>query len=448
MKAIQLGRILLDRRRLRRRERWTPDELARWQSTALLELRRFSSERSPFYARLHHGMEGAPLEELPVVTKAMIMSRFDEVVTDPRLRLASLEAHVATIRGDDRFAGHYWVSASSGSSGLRTIIPSNAHEWSMIIASYGRANEWGGVRISPFHKVTMAVVSSRTPFHQSARVASTVSTSMIKTLRLDASEPLGGIVAQLSEQQPEILVAYNSMLRILAEEQLGGRLSIRPHIVNGSSEVLTPDARDLAARAWGRQPFEVYAATETGGIAAECERHRGMHLFEDLVIPEVVDDDYRPVPDGEAGSRLLVTVLFSRSLPLIRYELTDRVRLSTTRCDCGRPFKVVAAVEGRTDDVLRLPGVGGEPVSVHPVLFHSVLDKLPVAGWQVRQEKDRLRLLLSPGSAHGLEGGAIAKALTEQLSQRGITLPIALELVEEIPAGASGKRPMVVGLRL
>lgn len=49
--------------------------------------------------------------------------------------------------------------------------------------------------------------------------------------------------------------------------------------------MLTPEARALVSSAWGRQPFEVYAATETGGIAAECDRHRGLHLFEDLIIP-------------------------------------------------------------------------------------------------------------------------------------------------------------------
>jgi phenylacetate-CoA ligase len=59
--------------------------------------------------------------------------------------------------------------------------------------------------------------------------------------------------------------------------------------------------------------------------------HHGMHLFEDLLVPEVVDEDYRPVPPGVTGARLLVTVLFSRAIPLIRYEMTDRVRLATTQ---------------------------------------------------------------------------------------------------------------------
>ena len=62
-----------------------------------------------------------------------------------------------------------------------------------------------------------------------------------------------------------------------------------------------------------------------------------MHLFEDLVIPEVVDDLYRPVPPGQTGDRLLVTVLSSRTIPLIRYEITDRVRRSVGSASSGGP---------------------------------------------------------------------------------------------------------------
>ena len=53
-----------------------------------------------------------------------------------------------------------------------------------------------------------------------------------------------------------------------------------------------------------------------------------MHLFEDLVITEVVDADNRPVPPGQYGAKVLVTVLFSRTLPLIRYEMSDSLQLA------------------------------------------------------------------------------------------------------------------------
>jgi len=217
--------------------------------------------------------------------------------------------------------------------------------------------------------------------------------------------------------------------------------------VNSSSEVLTAEARAKATRAWHVPPFNVYAATETGGIAAECHHHGGMHLFEDLVIPEVVDDDYQPVPAGQPGDRLLVTVLSSRTIPLIRYELTDRVRLSTKRCPCGLPFRLLDAIEGRTDDILVLPAAAGGTIRVHPVVFHQVLDLLDAAGWQVRQGEREITLLVAaPGP--GFDPTGTERAVRAALTTAG-ALPPALHVsaIDSIPAGAAGKRPLVVAAR-
>ena len=91
------------------------------------------------------------------------------------------------------------------------------------------------------------------------------------------------------------------MLRLLASEQLAGRLTIAPEVVFGASEVLTGETRRRIQQAWGWRPLDVYAATETAGIAAECQLHTGLHLFEDLVVTEVVDGDTKPVPPGVSG---------------------------------------------------------------------------------------------------------------------------------------------------
>jgi phenylacetate-coenzyme A ligase PaaK-like adenylate-forming protein len=216
--------------------------------------------------------------------------------------------------------------------------------------------------------------------------------------------------------------------------------------VNSSSEPLTTEGRTLVQAAWRVPPFDVYAATETGGIAAECERHTGMHLFEDLVLAEVVDGDGRPVPPGVTGDRLLVTVLFSRTLPLIRYELTDRVRLATEPCPCGRPFRLLAAVEGRTDQLLRLPGRDGMRRPVHPVVFHRALELLDAGGWQVRQDPDGLTVLVaSPGPA--FDALAAQQAVAAGLKDAQVApLAVRVVVVDAIPAGAAGKRPLIVAL--
>ena len=131
-------------------------------------------ERSPFYRRFHHGSEGAGLTELPVLTKAVLMDHFDEISTDRTLRLADVEAYLEAHSGEERFRGRYWVAATSGSTGRRSIIPTDAHEWATVIAGYARANEWAGVRAGPRHRTRMAVVSSTTSWHQSSQVAASI----------------------------------------------------------------------------------------------------------------------------------------------------------------------------------------------------------------------------------------------------------------------------------
>ena len=88
--------------------------------------------------------------------------------------------------------------------------------------------------------------------------------------RFDATSPIEEIVAGLNEWRPENLICYASMGRVLAEEQLAGRLRISPRAVMCSSEVLTDEARRRIRLAFGAEPFNVYAATEPAGIAASA----------------------------------------------------------------------------------------------------------------------------------------------------------------------------------
>jgi phenylacetate-CoA ligase len=447
MNLLMILEVLARRRVLRGHERWSRERLLAYQARRLARAREFAYARSPFYREYHRGLERAPLDALPALTKKTLMERFDDVVTDPSIRRAEVESYLVSLRDNRRMLGRYWVSSTSGSSGLKCLVPSTDREWATVIASYARANEWAGVSAGLTRRTTMAVVSSTTAWHQSSRVAATIQSPFVRSSRFDAAAPLEEIVAGLDALQPEVLVAYASMLRVLAEEQLRGRLYIRPRAVNCSSEVLTAEARALATRAWGVAPFDVYAATETGGIGAECGRHTGLHVFEDLVLIESVDEHDRPVPDGVAGDKLLVSVLFGRTLPLLRYELTDRVRMAKRACPCGLPFRLIEAVEGRTDDLLRLPGRDGGTVVVHPIAVHHALDGVHAGGWQVREEEDRLRVLIArPGP--DLSAERVAAALSSALEAAGAaSIAVTVEVVDAIAAGAAGKRPLVIARR-
>ena len=109
--------------------------------------------------------------------------------------------------------------------------------------------------------------------------------------------------------------------------------------------------------------LNAYGSTEANLIGVECPWATGLHVFEDLLALEVVDEHNRPVPPGVAGHKLLVTTLFNRTLPFIRYELSDLVTVADGPCPCGRPHLRLASVQGRREDVLSLPARNGGRVS-------------------------------------------------------------------------------------
>ena len=441
--GLVLG-VLARRRRLRRHDRWSRDQLLDHQARELARLRRHAYAHSPFYQRFHVGRLDAPLSALPVVTKAALMEHFDEIVTVPGVRLRAVEEYLATLRGNELFRGRYYVCATAGTTGRRGVFVWNVAEWIDILTSYNRVYEWGGAMASLTRPMPTAVVSSTDPAHQSARVGASIHSRWMPTLRIDSGDELAGIVARLNGRQPRTLIAYASMLRLLAQEQLAGRLTIAPQFVFSASEVLTDSTRRLAARAWDRAPRNVYGATETAAIAAECDQHRGLHLFEDLVITEAVDENNQPAAPGTYGAKVLVTVLFSRTLPLIRYEMTDSVQPAVDHgCPCGRPYALLTAVQGREQEALRLPADGGGEQPVQPVVFHHVMDQVSTGGWQIVQRPDGLEVLLAP--PHGVDGPTLARHLQAALTARGVTPPpVRVREVAVIPRTALGKAPLIV----
>jgi phenylacetate-coenzyme A ligase PaaK-like adenylate-forming protein len=172
----------------------------------------------------------------------------------------------------------------------------------------------------------------------------------------------------------------------------------------------------------GSEPFDQYATTEAGFVAAECTAHAGLHVLDDHVVVEVVDEAGAPVPDGTYGHHVLLTALHSRTLPLVRYRLDDVVALTEAGCPCGRPGPRLLGVAGRARELLHLPAAaGGGEVTVHPVAVTSVLDPLPVNGWQVVAEPGRLVVrLLEP--VHAEVPQAVRDGLARALGAAGAEL--------------------------
>jgi phenylacetate-coenzyme A ligase PaaK-like adenylate-forming protein len=368
---------------LLRRERWSRLELEAFQRRRLSALVRYAIEHSRFYRDLYGPVppSGAiDLEALPIVSKTLMMDNFDWVVTDPRLRLEELEHHVAELEDDDSYLGEYRVLSTSGSTGGRALFVYGRREWSTSLAGFLR---YATLLERPprLPRLKLAAIGGPSPLHQSNRVAASLDVGAYRMLRLPVTVSVSDLVGALNAFQPDVLNVYPSIAALLADEQRQGRLDIHPLTISTSSEMGTDEMRRKIRGAWCVEPFNLYAASETGVLAVDCSHHRGLHLFEDLSIVEIVDEAGRPVPAGSGGHKLLVTNLFNYTQPLIRYEISDMLTMSLEHCPCGRPFRLIGRIEGRNDDIFYLLHRDGKRIPVHPAHLHAPLE----ASAEVRQ---------------------------------------------------------------
>lgn len=118
--------------------------------------------------------------------------------------------------------------------------------------------------------------------------------------------------------------------------------------------------------------LDIYGLSEIigPGVASECiEAKRGLHIFEDHFLPEVINPDTGEVlPYGEMGE-LVFTTLTKEAIPLIRYRTRDLTRLIPDKCVCGRTFVRMERITGRSDDMLIIRGVNVFPSQIEHVLM-------------------------------------------------------------------------------
>ncbi|QNB47547.1 AMP-binding protein [Thermanaerosceptrum fracticalcis] len=117
--------------------------------------------------------------------------------------------------------------------------------------------------------------------------------------------------------------------------------------------------------------IDIYGLSEVigPGVASECQEQKGLHIFEDHFLPEVIDPvTEKPLPFGEKGE-LVFTSLTKEGIPIIRYRTRDITTLKAEVCSCGRTHVRMEKVMGRTDDMLIIRGVNVFPSQIESVLL-------------------------------------------------------------------------------
>jgi phenylacetate-coenzyme A ligase PaaK-like adenylate-forming protein len=456
--------------RLRRHDKFSPEQIQAFQRDQLRRMVRFAKEKSPFFAEYYADVDpdapGFSVRDLPPTTKEMLMEHFDRVVTDPRLDRAGASEWIRALDRVGRwYKGRFVVTTTSGTTGSPGMFAYDRRDWDWVQAFAVTR----GIRFKPsffqffyyafrilVNKVRVALVSvlnghfiTHVLFRLTPRISSLVSRFSF----LSVVEPVPSLVEQLNRIRPNVLHCYPTMLEVLAHEQLEGRLRIAPWVITCSSEPLTRSARDSIAKAFPKSPlFETYGTSEGVNLASECTRHEGLHLNSDYFVLEPVRLDGSPCEAGQAGDKLYLTCLFARTMPILRYEISDQTTPLAGRCECGLPYPLIS-VEGRTDDTLWVDDDHGEAVALPPIPFEALfLNVDGLVQYQlVQPERDRLliRFRLRAGTDEDQVCQELRQRFVEYLRQKGVGphLQLAIERVDEIRRDPiSGKVRQIVSL--
>lgn len=149
-----------------------------------------------------------------------------------------------------------------------------------------------------------------------------------------------------------------------------GKSGLRTVLLTG--ETWSENYRNKIEQELGARFYDYYASMDIGPTAAECPERNGLHVFDDLVVLEIVDPDTGEVlPPGELGE-VVITSLWRESMPFLRYRTGDVASyLKYEECRCGRTLPRISRVKGRTAQLIKVKGTKVFPIDVEGVV-HSL----------------------------------------------------------------------------
>ncbi len=324
------------------RSQWLPYETLRArQQERLRQIVRYAALHSVYYQRIFREQRFDPehfdlkaFAALPLLTKSMIRSSTDEILSRefPRESLG--------------------VHRTGGSTGvaLTTYFDDGWREFRA--ADTLRADQWAGC----FHGMKIASLWGNPPlpktFKQLVRAFLIDRFIYLDTIDLN-DRTIREFIARWRRERPEILFGHSHSLYMVARYVLKhGIRDLRPRGVISTSMMLIANERQAIEAAFACKVTDRYGSEEVSLIACECEQHQGMHLNIEHLYIEFLRPDGTAASPGEEGW-IVITDLFNRGMPFIRYRIEDIGVPSDRRCACGRGLPLMERVTGRVADYLK-----------------------------------------------------------------------------------------------
>lgn len=424
---------------------WQREQIAAERTIRLRALIAHAKTFAPWHRhRLQHidpnTVTEADLERIPPMTKADLVEHFEGIVTDRRLTLNRLLAHLNGPLDNVYLDEHFIAATSSGTTGTPTVCVYDRTAFSImncLILRWRLRNAKLTGRPFALGNVASLYADNST---QVQIMAAKVFPPSPNRFSVPVTRPLPWMVSQLNVVKPGIMIGASSIMAILAEESAAGRLDIAPQEIVTTAELLSGEMRQAILRQWPAKVLNVWGMSE-GLFAVPCHTQDHQHLPDDLAIVEPVTAAGERVGDRVVSNHVLFTNLYNYAQPLIRLTITDQVAVSQDPCPCGSHHHRVVALEGRVEDQLVFRGT--KVVSF--ALLLPLWRVRHVVTFQLRQTTNGIHVLLVQNGP--VDHNQIAAILRGALLNCGIeNTMVTVEQVDGIKRTKAGKHRYVVAL--
>ena len=167
-------------------------------------------------------------------------------------------------------------------------------------------------------------------------------------------EKIQEVIKGLAKFRPQVIRGYVSALYSIANimESCGVKLAGLESVV-ASAEYLPSGMWEYFERVFDCPVYNLYGGTETPALGVNSKDSHHIVISEDLYFIEVLDENGNDVRLGEQGL-ITITDLYSKAMPLIRYQIGDMAVVDEKFYDFGEKFRYFVSVEGRTNDIFEL----------------------------------------------------------------------------------------------
>lgn len=181
------------------------------------------------------------------------------------------------------------------------------------------------------------------------------------------------LITMMQDFEATAIACTPSYLLHIAEtlEEEGQLNQIKLKAAICGAEPWTDNMRNEIEAKLNLKAFDIYGLSEIlgPGVAADCEYHNGLHVYEDHFVPEIINPEtLEPCKEGEIGE-LVFTTITKEALPLFRYRTRDLTSITYEKCECKRTMARISRFKGRSDDMLIIRGVNVFPSQVEAALL-------------------------------------------------------------------------------